>query len=759
MNVSIRTLLTGPLLVLTIVPAAIVGGLFYSNSQKTVQQTVENLFEQISARTQKQLQLYLSTPHFINQINASAFEQRLLPLENLNQDDLETLERYFNAQFRAAYQTNQSPSQDTEQRSSQNPGVDENDFVGSINHVYIGTETGILRGAEYRTEEGLIATSRSDIDVITGQGTFEQVDAGGALLDEPVPYSVRERPWYVRGKALWPGQNTGWSTPYCDQSTKRPAITAVRAVGLDGKLLGVLGSDFLFDDIQRFLEELLGALNITEGHILVLDEQNALMIAATKKMVSTETAGEPGEEEEGNGVAIAQNNMERSLPSNAAQCDPDSDVLNLATTDVTINQLLAGIGEQGERASSSSPLKKLVVGSNERYFWDSVSFDAYGLNLSILIAIPEDNFTAQIEASTRKTVWFCLVTLIISGALGVWLAQWIIKPVLTLEAVTRQLPRAIHSDYVLLPPIIHNPSELRSLAKTFDQMSAQLRDLFHAFGHFVPQNFLTVLGHDDATQVQLGSYKTLNMTILFSDIRAFTQISESMTPEENFKFINDYLSVMEPAISEHNGFIDKFIGDAIMALFDGDRSPDNAVQAGLSMLQRLHDYNQTWTLGSHEGEPNTPRSPLKIGIGIHSGTITLGTLGGRNRWDTTVIGREVNLASRLEGLTKEFGVGLLISGTTLAQLKEIYPSRYLGAATLRGVDETIKVYELYGADPEPLCSGKVLTDERFQTALRHYENEQYLKALMTFDAVLTECPDDTVAHFYLRQCREHLNRA
>ena len=737
MNVSIRTLLTGPLLVLTLVPAAIVGVLFYSNSQNAVRQTVDDLFEQISARTQNQLELYLSTPHFINQLNASAFAQDLLPLEDLDPQDFAQLEQYFKAQFRAAYQTGQHP--------------DDNEFVGSINHVYVGTEAGWLRGAEYRATDGIIAISRAEVDPKTGEGIFYQVDDTGTRLEAPVPYSLLERPWYTRGRDLWPHQEAGWSDPYCDQSTQRPAITAVRPIALDGELVGVLGSDFLFDDIQRFLENLLADLNVQEGYILVLDEQKSLMIAAAKGDSRT------------NSHTSGQDPRSEQMRQEQAQCVREGAVLKRATPNQTVTQLLQGILGQGIAPSPApSPplhqLKTLTAEGRQRYFWDTVSFeDGYGLNLSILIAIPENNFIAQINESTRNTVWLGFVTLGVAGGLGIWLARWMVKPVLTLESATRQLPRAIHDDYMLLPPTIQNPSELRTLSLTFGSMSAQLRDLFKAFGHFVPQNFLTVLGYDDATQVKLGSYKTLNMTILFADIRSFTQISESMTPEENFKFINDYLSAMEPAISQHHGFIDKYIGDAIMALFDGDRSPDHAVQAGLNMLERLHDYNQIWTKGADDANQTPARPPIKIGIGIHTGTITLGTLGGRNRWDTTVIGREVNLASRLEGLTKDFRAGLLISGTTLVQLTEAVQSRYLGSVTVRGVDNAIQVHELYGSDPEPLRQSKVLTHETFQSALDLYEQGQYAEALTTFETVLVECPQDGAAQFYLNQCQQNLS--
>ncbi|NEP86574.1 MAG: adenylate/guanylate cyclase domain-containing protein [Okeania sp. SIO2C2] len=146
--------------------------------------------------------------------------------------------------------------------------------------------------------------------------------------------------------------------------------------------------------------------------------------------------------------------------------------------------------------------------------------------------------------------------------------------------------------------------------------------------------------------------------ILFSDIRDFTTISEQMTPEENFAFINQYLSYMEPQIQKYGGFIDKYIGDAIMALFPN--SADDAVQGAIAMLEQLKTYN------SERQQRNL--KAVHIGIGLHTGTLILGTVGGFGRMDGTVIGDAVNLSSRVEGLTKTYGVSFLITHQTLAPL-------------------------------------------------------------------------------------------
>ena len=167
---------------------------------------------------------------------------------------------------------------------------------------------------------------------------------------------------------------------------------------------------------------------------------------------------------------------------------------------------------------------------------------------------------------------------------------------------------------------------------------SRLAQLNKAYERFVPGQFLQYLEKSSIIDVELGDQVQLEMSVLFSDIRDFTTLSESMTPEENFKFINSYLSRMEPAIAENSGFIDKYIGDAIMALFSGEA--DNAVKAGISMLHRLIEYNQ------HRA--NSGYKPIKNGIGINTGFLMLGTVGGQNRMDSTVISDAVNLASRGE---------------------------------------------------------------------------------------------------------------
>lgn len=271
----------------------------------------------------------------------------------------------------------------------------------------------------------------------------------------------------------------------------------------------------------------------------------------------------------------------------------------------------------------------------------------------------------------------------------------------------------------------------------------QEEQLTDAAGRFVPNQFLAFLGYESLVDVKSGDAVQKKMSILFSDIRNFTQMSERMTPEDNFKFINAYLSRMEPAITENRGFIDKYIGDAIMALFGG--SADDALKAGISMLQRLAEYNLT------RQRPGRP--PIKIGIGINTGDLMLGIVGGQHRMDSTVISDAVNLGSRLEELSKRYGIPLLISEHTFLSLEDpnIYSFRVIDRVRVKGKSEMVSVFEVFDADPPLIYRKKVETKTLFEQALTLYYLEAFPESAECFEACLQENPSDQVAQIYLQR--------
>ncbi|HEY9645268.1 MAG TPA: MASE1 domain-containing protein [Chroococcidiopsis sp.] len=285
----------------------------------------------------------------------------------------------------------------------------------------------------------------------------------------------------------------------------------------------------------------------------------------------------------------------------------------------------------------------------------------------------------------------------------------------------------------------------------YDSQS-KLKQLNNGYERFVPRQFLNFLNKNSIVEVGLGDQVQQEMSILFADIRDFTTLSEQMTPAENFRFINDYLSRMEPAISQYDGFIDKYVGDGIMALFsreNGDGA-DEALKAGIAMLHRLTELN---AIRYADGLP-----PIRIGIGINTGMLMLGTVGGQNRMDGTVISDAVNLASRIENLTREYKIPLLISHQTLSRLNNPsdYSTRVLGKVNVKGKFESVMVYEVFDADPPDIKAKKLETIDIFAEGWRLFDQERYSDATKQFRACLQHTPQDTAAQIYLERCREKL---
>lgn len=271
----------------------------------------------------------------------------------------------------------------------------------------------------------------------------------------------------------------------------------------------------------------------------------------------------------------------------------------------------------------------------------------------------------------------------------------------------------------------------------------ELAKISDSYARFVPRQFLEQLGKERITDVALGDQVQRIMTVLFADIRDFTRLAEKMSPAETFHFVNQYLGAMEPAIALHKGVIDKYVGDAVMALFP-DR-PDDALQAGLDMFRRLDVFNQE---RKGRGEP-----PVQIGIGIHTGSLMLGTVGARDRMDTTVISDAVNLASRVENLTKTYRVPLIVTEDTFRALQSPgeLALRRIDRVLVQGKSQPVVLYEVLNADTPEGCAAKQHSQADFETGLSCYEALDFAGAIDRFERTLATAPSDSVARFMLER--------
>lgn len=284
-------------------------------------------------------------------------------------------------------------------------------------------------------------------------------------------------------------------------------------------------------------------------------------------------------------------------------------------------------------------------------------------------------------------------------------------------------------------------NDLRALA-----LDQQIR-LTTAYQRFVPKQLLMNLQKGSILDVKLGDQVEIEMSILFSDIRSFTTISESMTPDENFSFVNGYLKRMGPIVRAHDGYIDKFLGDGIMALFN--RSANDATSAAVKMHQDLLIYN-------NEAESNGAQT-INIGIGVNTGTMMFGTLGEADRMEGSVISDAVNLAARLEMLTKLYKAKVLISEDTCLKLTPgSFALRMIDKVAVKGKSEAVKVFEVLDAEAEDVMALRVKNITRFDEAVTLYQTQKIKDALALFESIYNDDPTDMVAALYIERCSNFL---
>jgi signal transduction histidine kinase/class 3 adenylate cyclase len=296
------------------------------------------------------------------------------------------------------------------------------------------------------------------------------------------------------------------------------------------------------------------------------------------------------------------------------------------------------------------------------------------------------------------------------------------------------------NDYITKP---FSKNELISRVKTH----LNLHRINQATGKFVPYEFLRSIGRDTITEVELGDHVKKEVTVLFSDIRDYTTLSEKMSPEENFRFVNAFVGRMGPIIHDHHGFVNQYLGDAIMAIFPV--KIDDSLKAAINMLIECRNYNQQrlkdgWL-------------PLTIGIGLHSGPLIMGIIGDSKRNDPATISDTVNIASRMEGLTKLYGANLIISEAVYDHLSEPVKQniRYLGKVQVKGKEKAIGAYECFAGDPADTINLKLKHVDLWNNGLENFLKKEFAEAAAIFDRIIKFNPQDQPARYFKTQAAKY----
>jgi adenylate cyclase len=273
-----------------------------------------------------------------------------------------------------------------------------------------------------------------------------------------------------------------------------------------------------------------------------------------------------------------------------------------------------------------------------------------------------------------------------------------------------------------------------------------------SFQKYVPADLVRTLLLSKQEASLGGELRTL--TIFFSDIASFTNFSEQLSPHELVKHLGEYLGAMSEVVAAAGGTVDKYIGDAIMALWGAPAQlPGHALAACTAAVRSQKILLELRARWANEGKP-----PFQARIGINTGEVVVGNIGSANRLNYTVIGDEVNLASRLEGLNKYYGTQILISGATYEEAKAGIVARPLDRVSVKGKHTAVLVYELLGLKGETSPEKEEMA-EQFAQALHAYHRQEWTEALRGFEALLEVWPEDAPAREMKRRCNAYREQA
>ena len=375
----------------------------------------------------------------------------------------------------------------------------------------------------------------------------------------------------------------------------------------------------------------------------------------------------------------------------------------------------------------------------------------------------ESVFYGSVRAITQQTAIILAVSVLLAVLLLVIFTRSLLLP---LSTMARTMQRIIGEHDLSQRVEVLYRDEIGDLGHTFNLMTDELSTMYEqikryafeavvarrqerkirtVFQKYVPIDVIDqIFAHPES--ILKGQTRTL--AVLFSDIRSFTSIAERLPPEQIVASLNSYFAAMVDTIIEHNGIVDKYIGDAIMAFFGAPVSRGDdahaAVRAGLDMLAALTAFNV------RQAEAGLPA--FRIGVGINYGPVTIGNIGSDKKMDYTVVGDMVNLASRLEGLTKIYHVPILVSESVANEVKDTIPCRWIDTVRVKGKTEASQIYAPYRNADTAQREGWALQER----GMTQYFRGDFREAARYLLAARKLLPKDPIVHKFLIQCKHHI---
>ena len=567
--------------------------------------------------------------------------------------------------------------------------------------LYYGDEKGnFLQAANFENKTYTKLIHRKDNKA---QTVFNYYDKAGKITstktEADLKYDPRVRPWYIGAKAA---KKTFWTDPYIFFENGKPGITvAVPIFAKDKTLSGVVAADITLDGLSRFLND----VDLSANGIAFITDAKGYLLAysGTKEII------------------VNDNGKVRSLK-------PEE--LNVPA----INSALA----------ASKNNKKHCLSAGEEYLVACLAFpDFFGKRWTFTILAPEDDFTGTRKETLNQILYLSIGGLLIGVLITMLLARRISKPI---ELLSKDVLEVRHFNLDSDSGIKSHIHEIQIMDNAIKAMKNSLK----AFRLYLPSVLVKQL-IESGEDIAIGG-KERELTLFFSDIANFTTISEVCSPEELMLQLSEYFDAMTDVIEKEKGTVDKFIGDAVMAFWGAplanDNHPVGACHSALQCQRKIKELNKIW---AGEG-----KEQYHTRIGIHSGPVTVGNIGAKQRMNYTVLGDGVNLASRLEGVNKIYRTDIIISESTYSHVKDIFECRILDKIAVKGKNNSVEIYELLTEHDSSEAGKFAHLADKFKEIYELYLKREWQQAKILFQELLKEFPDDHVCQIYIDRCDKYI---
>jgi len=526
---------------------------------------------------------------------------------------------------------------------------------------------------------------------LAGWDDIVRVERGNAT------YDPRLRPWY---KAAWTKPGTVVSDVYPFATTAKVGLTVSRRIESDdGVPIGTVGADITLDRLSRFLD----AKKIgRDGRVFIVDKDGR-MIAHPQPGIGLRTVDKKLE-------LVAARDVSDEVVAGAARARDDG---------------------AGDRFTAR------LGGNGDTYMVSFAPFpEQFGKQWAIGIAVNEDEFIGPLR---RQSYRFLAVggLIIFASVLSIlWMAHRLTRPLSRIALETDRIKQfELDGDFDVQSRI----TEVKELADAVSSMKKSLR----SFGAYVPKALVrNIVAAGGSTAI--GGERQF-LTVMFTDIKSFTSNSEAMSPEDVLVGLSDYLQEMSEAIHANKGVIDKFIGDAVMAVWNAPvPDPDHVANACRAMLACRDVSNRM-----DQAHIAAGKLPLFTRFGLHCGQMMVGNVGSSDRMQFTVLGSAVNLASRLEGLNKEYGTQLLVSDAVRTEAEKVFLFRQIDRVMPSGVTVPIGIHELVA---EHANAADLALCQAWDACLDVYHAGDWKGAGQAFAGFLAAHPDDGPAKVLAGRC-------